>query len=125
MFYEIVSAMQLSEIKRVSGSVDLRVVPHGETFVMSEGIEDKEQASEVALTPGIGAQGSRRWHPWISLLTLFMMGVAAAAEPSRLVIFDNDFFGPASTNLQAAVLLLNNSGVKVLGLTVVSSELTG
>jgi inosine-uridine nucleoside N-ribohydrolase len=122
MFYEIVSAMQLSEIKRVSGSVDLRVVPHGETFVMSEGIEDKEQASEVALTPGIGAQGSRRWHPWISLLTLFMMGVAAAAEPSRLVIFDNDFFGPASTNLQAAVLLLNNSGVKVLGLTVVSGD---
>jgi hypothetical protein len=58
VFYEIVSAMQLSEINRVSGSVHLRVVPHCETLVMSEGIEDKEQASEVALTPGIRAQGS-------------------------------------------------------------------
>jgi len=94
--------------------VHLRVVPHCVTLVMSEGVEDKEQASEVTLTPGIGTQGSRRWHPWISLLTLFMMGVVAAAEPSRLVIFDNDLYGPANTNLQAAVLLLNNSDVKVL-----------
>jgi hypothetical protein len=52
MFYEIVSAMQLSEINRGPGSVHLRVVPHCVTLVMSEGVEDKEQASEVTLTPG-------------------------------------------------------------------------
>jgi inosine-uridine nucleoside N-ribohydrolase len=52
-----------------------------------------------------------------------MLSVAAAAGPSRLVIFDNDFYGPASTDLQAAAfLLLSNSDVKVLGLTVVSGD---
>ncbi|MBV8100031.1 MAG: nucleoside hydrolase [Verrucomicrobia bacterium] len=45
-----------------------------------------------------------------------------AAEPSRLVIFDDDFSGPASTNLQAAALLLNSPSVKTLGLTVVTGD---
>jgi inosine-uridine nucleoside N-ribohydrolase len=45
-----------------------------------------------------------------------------ADEPAKLVVFDNDFYGPATTNLQAAALLLTNPGVKVLGLTVVSGD---
>jgi inosine-uridine nucleoside N-ribohydrolase len=45
-----------------------------------------------------------------------------ADEPAKFVIFDNDFYGPATTNLQAAALLLTNPTVKVLGLTVVSGD---
>jgi inosine-uridine nucleoside N-ribohydrolase len=48
--------------------------------------------------------------------------IAHADEASRLVIFDNDFFGPASTDLQAAALLLNSAEVKTLGLTVVTGD---
>jgi hypothetical protein len=48
--------------------------------------------------------------------------VSHAAGTSRLVIFDNDFFGPASTDLQAAALLLNSADVKTLGLTVVTGD---
>ena len=44
------------------------------------------------------------------------------AQGPRLVIFDNDFFGPASTNLQAAALLLNSPDLKPLGLTVVTGD---
>ena len=40
----------------------------------------------------------------------------------ELVIADNDFSGPATTNLQAAIVLLNHPGVHVLGLTVVSGD---
>ena len=50
---------------------------------------------------------------------LFPAGLRGADE---LVIADNDFSGPATTNLQAAILLLNHSGVRVLGLTVVSGD---
>jgi inosine-uridine nucleoside N-ribohydrolase len=45
-----------------------------------------------------------------------------AEDTARLVIFDNDFFGPASSDLQAAALLLKNKSVQVLGLTVVSGD---
>jgi inosine-uridine nucleoside N-ribohydrolase len=61
----------------------------------------------------------------VALLTvaLFLTGFSIhAAEPSRLVIFDNDFSGPASTNLQAAAFLLNSPNVKTLGLTVVTGD---
>jgi len=58
----------------------------------------------------------------VSVLVLFVGGVGRAAEPSRLVIFDDDFLGPAGTNLQAAALLLSRPDVKVLGLTVVTGD---
>jgi len=115
--------MQLDEINRVSASVHLRVVPQCRRLVISEGSEGKGWVCTVSLAAGFSSQRSRRWHPWISLLTLFILSVAAAAGPSRLVIFDNDFYGPASSDLQAAAfLLLSNSDVKVLGLTVVSGD---
>ena len=40
----------------------------------------------------------------------------------ELIIADNDFSGPATTNLQAAILLLNRPRARVLGLTVVSGD---
>jgi len=115
--------MQLDEINRVSDSVHSRVVPQCRRLVISEGSEGKGCVCTVSPAAGFSSQRSRRWHPWISLLTLFILSVAAAAGPSRLVIFDNDFYGPASSDLQAAAfLLLSNSDVKVLGLTVVSGD---
>jgi inosine-uridine nucleoside N-ribohydrolase len=56
------------------------------------------------------------------LAVLLQAPVVRAAETPRLIIFDNDFFGPAGTNLQAAALLLNSRGVKPLGLTVVTGD---
>ncbi len=47
---------------------------------------------------------------------------ACGRAADELVIADNDFSGPATTNLQAAILLLNTPGVRVLGLTVVSGD---
>src|ERR1700737_3474118 len=40
----------------------------------------------------------------------------------RMVIIDQDAFGPAGSNLQAILLLLQASDVEVLGITVVSAE---
>jgi inosine-uridine nucleoside N-ribohydrolase len=115
--------MQLDEINRVLGSGHLRVVPHCGSLVIKEDPADKGRLCTVCLAPGFSSQRSRRRYPWISLFTLFMLSVAAAAGPSRLVIFDNDFYGPAGTDLQAAAfLLLSNLDVKILGLTVVSGD---
>ena len=56
---------------------------------------------------------------WLCLLVFFPAGLRAAEE---LVIADNDSYGPATTNLQAVIFLLNHPGVRVLGLTVVSGD---
>jgi hypothetical protein len=58
----------------------------------------------------------------VSAFFFLVTGLAPAAESPRLVIFDNDFLGPASSNLQAAALLLSSPDVKVLGLTVVTGD---
>jgi inosine-uridine nucleoside N-ribohydrolase len=55
------------------------------------------------------------------LATIFTLFAARGAQNAAYVIFDNDFYGPASTNLQAAALLLN-SDAKILGLTVVTGD---
>jgi purine nucleosidase len=47
---------------------------------------------------------------------------SSAAAEEELVIADNDNYGPATTNLQAALVLLNHPGLRVLGLTVVSGD---
>ena len=67
------------------------------------------------------------WVQTVLLAGLLVSRAAAAqtvggAQAPRLVIFDNDFFGPASTNLQAAALLLNSPDIKPLGLTVVTGD---
>src|ERR1700728_899516 len=46
---------------------------------------------------------------------------ALAAEP-RLIIEDNDFMGPAGTNIQSALMLIGSADVRVLGFTVVTGD---
>src|SRR5260370_33331610 len=43
-------------------------------------------------------------------------------SPKRMVIIDQDAFGPAGSNLQAILLLLQASDVEVLGITIVSGD---
>src|ERR1700761_8677348 len=65
---------------------------------------------------------------WLALLCACLLGctatVAHCAEPSgrRKVIIDQDAFGPASSNLQAILMLLQASDVEVLGITVTSGD---
>lgn len=47
---------------------------------------------------------------------------AAAAEAKRKIIIDQDAFGPASSNLQAILMLLQVPDVEVLGITVTSGD---
>jgi len=56
----------------------------------------------------------------IKLALILIAGRLLGEEPPKFVIFDNDFYGPASSDLQAAALLLTNPEAKVLGLTVVT-----
>ena len=62
----------------------------------------------------------RRLAGGLAAVLLALTSVLRAED--ALVIADNDFSGPATTNLQAAILLLNHHGVRVLGLTVVSGD---
>lgn len=86
---------------------------------------NKGEPIAVSAVFGFFSPDCRRSQPygiWMSLLILLIGGIAGAAEAPRLVIFDNDFYGPAGTNLQAAALLLNDPNVKVLALTVVTGD---
>jgi inosine-uridine nucleoside N-ribohydrolase len=47
---------------------------------------------------------------------------AADAAPRRKVIIDQDTFGPAGSNLQAVLMLLQSRDVEVLGITVPSGD---
>ena len=47
---------------------------------------------------------------------------AKPGTPRRMVIIDQDAFGPAGSNLQAILLLLQASDVEVLGITIVSGD---
>ena len=52
-------------------------------------------------------------------------GTAATPNPEshkRMVIIDQDAYGPAGSNLQAILLLLQASDVEVLGITIVSGD---
>jgi inosine-uridine nucleoside N-ribohydrolase len=52
-------------------------------------------------------------------LLLFAPPLAVRAAQPQLVIYDNDFYGPAATDI---LPLIANPGVKVLGLTVVTGD---
>src|SRR5580658_8428470 len=56
-------------------------------------------------------------------LTLFA-GISHAADvpAKRKVIIDQDAFGPATSNLQAILMLLQASDVEVLGITITSGD---
>src|SRR5271170_417909 len=56
------------------------------------------------------------------LLVILVAAHAAAGEQRRRVIIDQDAFGPAGSNLQAILLLLQAPNVEVLGITIVSGD---
>ena len=60
----------------------------------------------------------------VMLMLFLVLGLQAAAEaaPKRKVIIDQDAFGPAGSNLQAILLLLQANDVDVLGITVTSGD---
>jgi purine nucleosidase len=61
----------------------------------------------------------------LSTLVLIMLGAhcpAAESGARRKVIIDQDAFGPASSNLQAILMLLQAGDVDVLGITVPSGD---
>jgi len=60
----------------------------------------------------------------VTLVLLLTLGLHATAEaaPKRRVIIDQDAFGPAGSNLQAILLLLQADDVDVLGITVTSGD---
>jgi purine nucleosidase len=68
--------------------------------------------------------------PITLLLTLLVLamsltcGLAAAADASarRKVIIDQDAFGPAGSNMQAILMLLQSKDVEVLGITIPSGD---
>lgn len=55
-------------------------------------------------------------------LGLLLAFGAQAAEAKRKIIIDQDAFGPASSNLQAILMLLQAPDVEVLGITVTSGD---
>src|SRR6202165_4464471 len=61
----------------------------------------------------------------LALCGLYSTCAAAGTKPDshrRMVIVDQDAFGPAGSNLQAILLLLQASDVEVLGITVVRGD---
>ena len=74
--------------------------------------------------PDFSRYGTGSALPLFGALLALILGASPllADEPSKFVIFDNDFFGPAGSDLQAAALLLTDPNAKVLGLTVVSGD---
>jgi purine nucleosidase len=58
----------------------------------------------------------------IAVLTLAEVASAAAPTPKRKVIIDQDAFGPAGSNLQAILMLLQAPDVEVLGITITSGD---
>jgi purine nucleosidase len=64
------------------------------------------------------------WLLLVGVLGLLMNGPSSAAEIShkRLVIIDQDALGPAGSNMQAILLLLQANDVQVLGITICSGD---
>ena len=64
------------------------------------------------------------WRGALAAFTLALLaaGGATAAAHKRLVIIDQDAYGPAGSNMQAILMLLQSSDVEVLGITVPSGD---
>lgn len=60
----------------------------------------------------------------VALSCAWLLGGAAllAAAPNRKVIIDQDAFGPGGPNLQPILMVLQASGVEVLGITIESGD---
>jgi purine nucleosidase len=65
-----------------------------------------------------------RRYTLVALLSLICtwLPTADAAPAARKVIIDQDAFGPAGSNLQAILMLLQSPGVELLGITVTSGD---
>jgi len=61
-------------------------------------------------------------HCFAMLFALLIAVHAAAGEHKRRVIIDQDAYGPAGSNLQALLMLLQAPDVEVLGITIVSGD---
>lgn len=72
------------------------------------------------MTTLIGAPKLRAFLAFALSFTLAFS--AAAAEAKRKIIIDQDAFGPASSNLQAILMLMQAPDVEVLGITVTSGD---
>lgn len=58
----------------------------------------------------------------LALMCMTTCATAATATPKRKVIIDQDAFGPAGSNLQAILMLLQAPDVDVLGITITSGD---
>lgn len=56
------------------------------------------------------------------IISLALAVAAAASEPRRKVIVDQDAFGPGGSNLQAILMLVQAPDVEVLGVTIESGD---
>ena len=68
---------------------------------------------------------SARLVRWLAVAMLALLSAVCGAEESgarRKVIIDQDAFGPAGSNLQAILMLLQSGDVDVLGITVPSGD---
>lgn len=73
----------------------------------------------------IRMRGRRLFSHCMALAVLLMASVGApleAATVKRKVIIDQDAFGPAGSNLQAILMLLQADDVEVLGITITSGD---
>jgi purine nucleosidase len=59
---------------------------------------------------------------WLGLLLALLLAQAALGQAKRKIIFDQDCRGPATTDLQSLLVLLQSPGVEVLGITVVTGD---
>jgi len=60
---------------------------------------------------------------WIYAMAAFLLLAATAtAEPKRKIIIDQDAAGPAGTDQQAILLLIQSPQIEVLGITVVTGD---
>src|SRR5437879_7941984 len=57
---------------------------------------------------------------WI--VTLLLASLPIAAQSKRKIIIDQDARGPATTDQQSMMVLLNSSQVETLGITIVSGD---
>ncbi len=58
----------------------------------------------------------------VALIVLFIVSIASSAQEKRKVIIDQDAAGPAGTDQQSMMLLIQSPQTEVLGITVVTGD---
>jgi inosine-uridine nucleoside N-ribohydrolase len=70
---------------------------------------------------GPGRSAARRLYP-LFLIALLLLSSSATAQERRKIIIDQDEAGPAGTDLQSTLLLIQSPHTDVLGITVVTGD---